>query len=236
MTVQEAINATYLKATGKSTSLTSGSHYTKILALLDFYQRAWAREPGVDWNSLYDPAFSLGTVTATDAFDLDTSTIRKLSDREGDVVRIMWDDGTGYTDYTIVDHRVLKDYYAGQNKESSFGNYCARIGSQLVFNNKFSTSDNEYGGEIQVPCYLYPDAISSSTLSDDVQVNDPDWLVTRCAAEYVRTDITRQGQYGNLLAEANEKMGRMKDDENAQINDVDRPWTPFSGLQDGAWE
>lgn len=236
MTINESISDVYLKGTGKATA-PSTSKRNKILGLLDFYQRRWSRENGVDWNSLYDPNFSLGNVTATDTYDLDTSSIRKLSDREGDTVRIVWTDGVGYTEFDIVDANSLKDYYYGNNKESYTGRVCAQIGSTLVFNHSFTTDDAEFGGEILVPTYTFPDPITDDNPdSDEVQVDDPDWLVLRCAAEYVRTDITRQGQYSNLLSEANEAMQRMIDDNGSQIDLVIRPWAPPSGLRgDGAW-
>lgn len=238
MTITDSITDTYLKAVGKATPPTAGtSKYTRIVGLLDFYQRRWAREPGVDWNSLYNPEFSLGTVTATDTFDIDTSSIRKLSDREGDSVRIVWTDGVGYTDYDIVDHQTLKDYSFGVNKESPIGFYCAQIGSTLVFNHTFTSNDPQFGGDIQVPCYVFPDEINSDNPdTDEIQVDDPDWLSTRVAAEYVRNDITRRQRYPELIAEANEMMQRMIDDNEGQIDLVDKPWTPFSGLgHDSAW-
>lgn len=237
MTITEAVAATYLKATGKTTVLSSGNKYNQIIGLLDMYQRRWSREPGVDWNSLYNPAFSIGTVTSTDTFDLDVSSIRKLSDRQGDSVRIVWTDGVGYTDYDIVSHDALKDYSYGVNKEGAAGNYCARVGGELVFNHIFTSTDPQYGGDIQVPCYVYPDAITSDNPdSDEIQVDDPDWLVIRCAAEYARNDITRRQRWPELLGEANEIMERMKDDNDGQITETDRPWTPFSGIgNDSAW-
>lgn len=235
MNINDAVTSTYLKASGKSTA-PSTSKRAKIVGLLNFYQRRWANELGIDWSSLYDPAFSLGTVTATDSFDIDTSSIRKLSDREGDSVRIVHTDGVGYTDYDIVAHDTLKDYSYGVNKESPTGFYCARVGGQLVFNHEFTTDDAQYGGEIFVPCYIFPDEITDNNpTTDEVQVNDPDWLILRCAAEYVRTDITRQGQYSNLLQEANEAMERMKDDEDGQITEMDTPWVAPGGLRDDTW-
>jgi hypothetical protein len=238
MTITEALTAIYLKAVGKATPPTAAtSKYTRIIGLMDFYQRRWAREPEVDWNSLYDPTLSLGAVTATDTYDLDSSTVRKLSDREGDAVRIMWTDGVGYTDYDIVDADKLKDYYYGQNKENPRGFYCAQVGKQLVFNHKFVSTDAQFGGDIQVPCYGFPDAITSDDPnSDEVQVDDPDWLVTRVAAEYVRNDITRRQRYPELLTEANEIMTRMIDDNGSQINVTERPWTTPGGIgQESAW-
>ena len=228
MTVQEAIQAVFLKATGKTTTLTSGTKFNRIVGLLNFYQRRWSNENGVDWPSLYDPAFSLGTVTNTDSYDLDTSTIRKISQRLGDPIRILWDDGEGYTDYDLVDAETLKDYYWGQNKENYSGYYCARIGNQLVFNHTFTEDDPEFGGEITVPCYTYANAIVSTSLNDEIQVDDPDWLVLQCAAEYVRNDITRRSRYPEIQREANSAMDRMKDDIDGQVQEVERPWTPGS--------
>lgn len=234
-TITEAVADVELKATGKTTVLTTGTKYDRIIGLLNFYQRRWAREPGVDWASLYNPAFSLGTITATDSFDIDTSTIRKLSDRQGDAVRIVWTDGVGYTDYDIVDHDDLKIYSTGVNKESPLGWYCAQINGQLVFNHTFVSTDPQFGGEIFVPCYVFPDAITSDNPdTDEVQVDDPDWLIVRAAAEYVRNDITRRQRYPELLSEANEIMTRMIDDNDGQIDSVDKPWTPFSGTH-GNW-
>lgn len=236
-TITEAVTNTYLRAVGKATPPAAGTaKYNRIIDLLDFFQRRWARENGVDWASLYDPAFSIGTITATDTFDLDTSSIRTLSNREGDSVRVVWTDGVGYTDYEVVAHDKLKDYSWGVDKQSPSGYYCAQIGSTLVFNHEFTSDDAEFGGEIFVPCYIFPDGITADNPdTDEVQVDDPDWLSTRCAAEYCRNDITRRQRYPELLGEANEIMARMVDDNEGQIVKVDTPWTPPSGIDDNAW-
>lgn len=235
MNITDAIAATYLKATGKTTTVPAAKK-SQIIGLLNFYQRNWSKEKDVDWASLYDPSFSIGTVTATDRFDLDTSTVRKLSDLEGDTVTILHTDGVGYTEYDILPANKLKGKYFGPQKTSYTGHYCARIGSELVFNHKFTTDDAEFGGDIQVPCYTYAVDIVSTALDDDVQVDDADWLVTRAAAEYVRNDITRRQRYPELLTEANEMMDRMKDDQEGQITEINMPWTPPSGIgNDSAW-
>lgn len=236
MTITEAVAGVFLKATGKTNTLTSGSKYNRIIGLLDFYQRRWSREKDVDWASLYDPAFSIGAVTATDRFDLDTSTIRKISQREGDPIRIMHDDGEGWTDYDLVEPDKLKDYYYGQDKENSLGRYCARIGNELVFNHTFTTDDPEYGGDIQVPCYTYAGGITATNADSElVQVDDPDWLILQCAAEYVRNDITRRSRYPEIQTEANVAMDRMKEDQEGQISKVDTTWTP-GNYSDSAWD
>lgn len=201
----------------------TNAKWAKIVALGNMYIRNWQNEPGVDWSSLYDPTFSFGTVTNTDSYDIDGS-IRKISDRDGDVVRINWSDGVGYSDYTIVPHDDLKMYYQGQNKEYPDGYYCAQMGDQLVFNHKFISTDPEFGGTILVPIYTFADTIEAD--DDTIPVDNPDWLVTRVSAEYVRTDITRQAQYPNILAEANELMERMIDDNDAQFDQIEQPWRP----------
>jgi len=234
MNVEDFIQAVYLRATRKTTTLLATStKYAQILALGNYWQRRWSNERGVDWSSLYNPALSIGAVTATDSYDLDSS-IRKLSEREGDVVRIMWSDGTGITDYDIIPHNKLKDTFWGQTKQSPNGFYCTQMGTQLVFNHEFLSTDKQYGGDIQVPCYVHVDTLVNPT--DEIQVDDPDWLVATCSADFVRNDITRQQQYPVLLAEANDIMTRMKEDEAMQVDSVDTPWSPLSGIgSNSAW-
>lgn len=219
MTAADCIDAVYLKAVGKSATFSfTDPKGVKILGLMNFYSRRWSRETGVDWISLYNPLYNIGTVTATDTFNIDTSTIRKLSQQDGDNVRIVWStDATDYTDYELVPADRLKEF--------NHGNYCARQGSSIVFNRAFETTDPEFGGTLYLPVYLYTDDLVNST--DDVEVDDPDWLVLICAAEYVRTDLTRLGQYPNLLAEANDCMDRMKDDNLSDQNtDATDNWNP----------
>ncbi len=228
MVVSDAIDAVYLKAVGKTATFAEGTtKWTKILGLLNFYSRRWSRETGVDWNSLYNPLYAVGTITATDTFALDTDVIRKLSQQEGDNVRIVWEtDSSDYTDYELVPADRLKEFNEGY--------YCCRLGSNLKFNKAFVSTDPQFGGTLYVPCYTYTDDLVNST--DEIQVDDPDWLVLMCAAEYVRTDLTRLGQYPNLLAEANDAMARMVDDNNNDQNTIvtdtwnPSPWNP-SGTQ-----
>lgn len=169
----------------------------------------WAREEGVDWNSLYEPNYVVGTVSTANSYDLDDE-IRTLSKQEGDYVRVQR--GTyQYTEYTLTDATRLKD-------DHRHGNYCAQIGRSLVFNQPFQATAAEIGGTILVPAYLHPEPLVAD--SDDVSVTDPDWLVLVTAAEYIRNDITRQSQYGNLIAEANTRMTRMKQDNDSQDTSI----------------
>lgn len=222
MIASEFVAQTLLKATGKTSSAVFGdTKYTKVLGIGNMAIDNWSNEPDVDWTSLYDPQVSLGSVTATDTFELDES-IRKISDTSGDAVQIFHADGSGVTTYDIVKADTLKRYYSGQNKQNSVGTICAQIGRNLVFNHEFSSTDSEFGGTILVPAYLYPEHLSKP--GDTIPVDIPSWLVVISAAEYVRNDITKQGQYPNLISEANQIMERMKADNEAQVSTVDMPW------------
>lgn len=214
----------FLKSTGKTATFTTGSaKWLKILGIANQKLRQWARENGTDWEVLYSPNQVIGTVTATDSFAIDTSTIRNFSNSDVDPVRIYHTDGVGYTDYTIVNADTLKEYYTGPNKEYPIGNYCARIGNNLVFNHKFKSTDIQYGGSIKAPVYLFPDSLVND--SDDIPC-DENWLILATAAEYIRTDITRQNMYPTLVAEANDAMQRQKDDNEGQLDEIARPWRP----------
>lgn len=235
MDVQDCVNAIYLKATGKTAAFQfTDTKGVKILGLMNFYQSRWSKATGVDWISLYNPMEQVGAVTATDTFDLDTSTIRKLSQQEGDNIRIIWPNNGGtvndpdnFTDYELVPaDRIKTDFNQGK--------YCALRAGQLVFNAPFSTSDPEYGGQLYVPAYTYVQPLVNT--DDLIVVDDPDWLILQCAAEYVRTDVTRLGQFPNLQAEANDCFARMLDDNgNDQNTDATADWNPSpynpSGIQ-----
>lgn len=223
MTTAQFVSNVYLKSVGKLPTFSSGStKWLKIVAIGNRFIQQWATEKGVDWKSLYNPGLTLTTVTATDTFAIPT-TVLKLSDTETDYVRIFHTDGESYTDYDIVPADRLKEYYAGVDKESSFGNKCAQIGSNLVFNREFVSTDPEFGGTIKAPVYTVPSTISAD--SDVIPVDNPEWLVVITAAEYVRNDIVRQGQYPNLITEANALMDSMKETNESQIETVIMPWT-----------
>lgn len=213
MVTSELVSNVYLVAAGKLPTFASGStKWAKIVAIANNKIDAWQREPGVDWNSLYDPSYSFGKITATDTFSLDDE-IRKLSDTEGDDVTINRLDGQ-QTTYKIVPADQLKQY--------QYGNFCAQIGRNLVFSKPFTTADIEFGGTLLVPIYTYAPHLVGD--NDEVPVDDPQWLVLMVSAEYVRNDIVKQNQYPNLINEANGLMTSMKETNDSQWEEVIRPW------------
>lgn len=223
MTTTQLIAAAYLKATGKVTTLVeTDAKYLKILGIANGLIDSWENEPNVDWSSLYEPELALtDLVTETNTFEL-PATVRKISDARGDYVRVYWTDGVGKTDFDVVPAEALKRY-------DTNANVCAQIGSNLRFARTFETTDSEFGGEVKVPVYTFaPTLVTSAPTTgqtDTVPVDIPRWLVIMTAAEYVRNDITKQNQYPNLVAEAQELMERMKDDNDGQVAEPYMPWS-----------
>lgn len=229
MLVSEFVPAVALRATGKYPTYVTGSiKWNKIIGIANHNIRSWATEPGVDWNSLYIPNQVLGPVTATDTYTLLPANIIKVSKREGDYVRINHTDGVNYTDFDLVEADALKGTYWGQTKRNYSGFYVAQVGNTLVFNRSFTASDPQFGGSITVPVYKYPTPISADT--DVIPVDLPNWLVCMTAADYVMNDITRVSSYPTLVNQANELMTAMRDNNEAQIEMLIRPWRAPGGM------
>lgn len=229
MTVDQFVANAYLLATGKTTALSFGSSkYTKILNLGNLFVRQWALEPGVNWNSLRS-LFTLGAiVTATDTFAL-PATMGKISDQEGDFVRILHTDGVSESEYTIVPaDRLWNDGPTLNNpvsRRNAWGT-CAVIGSNLVFSTPFKTTNAQYGGTIKVPGYTIPATMTA--ISDVLPVDDPDWLCYVVAGEYDRNDVTRVQLYASLNDRATQLMKNMKAQNGSQVEEVYRgSWAPL---------
>lgn len=209
MTTSELIATSYLLATGEVSTLSSSdSDWQKLLGYANLYIDNWANEPGVDWASLYDPAVAIGTVSATDSYDLDDS-IRTISNQPDDYVQVTRLDGWS-SSYSTVPPKDLKRFVSG--------NYCAKVGTTLRFNKPFTADMHEFGGTITIPAYLYPDHLVRD--NDSVPVDNPNWLVFMLAAKWVQNDVTLAQNYPQHLSEAADVMKAMKQNNNAQIDTV----------------
>ena len=192
---------------------------------------SWGNEPNIDWFSLYSPDYVISTVTASKTFTL-PAAIRKLSNQEGDVVRISHTDGVAFTDYDVIDSDRVKDFANGQPTFQN--NYVSLNGRQLLFNRAFVAADPQFGGTIKGPAYLYPATIAAD--ADTIPVDMPNWLVYATAAEYVSTDVTRQNLVPRLETKANEVMQVMKDNNGGQNTRIYQPFRPFAeNFVDEAW-
>lgn len=177
---------------------------------------AWQKED--DWTSLYDPGVDCGTITATDTFDLDDS-IRVISNDPADRVQIVKTDGK-IVSYETVAPDELKYYPSG--------NFCAKVGTTLVFNNAFTSDSPEYGGTLKVPAFLYADHLVKA--NDTVPVDDPNWLVQITAADWSMSDLTLAQNTPQLVAQANDLMTSMQKANQPQHSEV--PMSNFlSGLR-----
>jgi len=205
MNVTQLINKANLVANGKATA-PSAPRYAQFLAIANLMQDDWLSEPGVQWNSRYE-RLSLGTITS-DRVDMDEA-IYELSKREDDyIVIVSPTDPNSYAYYSLVSADEFRRY---QN-----GSTCAVIGDELVFSKTFEITDSYYGGEVIVPAIMKLDPLVNP--SDEVLVDDPNWLVYMTAAERVRNTVTKIGQYPALVQKANNLMVKMKEANDAQVN------------------
>lgn len=217
MSTDELVANTILVATGElSTAVFGDDDYKKVVQLANMRIDAWQKED--DWTSLYDPGVDCGTITATDTFDLDDS-IRVISNDPADRVQIVKTDGK-IVSYETVAPDELKYYPSG--------NFCAKVGTTLVFNNAFTSDSPEYGGTLKVPAFLYADHLVKA--NDTVPVDDPNWLVQITAADWSMSDLTLAQNTPQLVAQANDLMTSMQKANQPQHSEV--PMSNFlSGLR-----
>ena len=224
LTTSSFVSNVVLLSEGKLPTFATGTtKWLRIVAQGNFFLQQFARERGIDWSYYYDPAYSFGTVTANQSFEV-PEEVAKVSQQEGDFVRITHTDGN-YTDYSIVSHDRLKDYPSG--------NYCARVGSDLRFNVAFSATSPQLGGTIGVPVYLYPDTFSAD--GEDINHPDPNWLVLAVAADRVKNDVTRKDLRADLVGQANEIMLGLKEDNDAQITKAFTGDSPTEHTEEVWW-
>ena len=212
MTVSEFVRNTVLLSEGKLESFSTGStKWLRIVAQGNFFLQQLARERGVNWNRYYNPVLSIGTVTATATFAI-PSTVRKISQEEGDTLRITHLNAT-YSDYTFIPHDRLKDYT---------GNYVAKIGANIKFTTAFTSASAQFGGSITAPVYTLPTTFSLD--ADVLDIDDSNYLVYVVASDRVKNDVTRKDLRADLIAQANEALISMKDDNISQLEEVNRTW------------
>lgn len=79
--------------------------------------------------------------------------------------------------------------------------FTGRNPKKIVFSNDIDDM-SIVGGELKIPGYYIPAHLSGA--SDIVSVDDPNWLAYETAAELARNDATKDDQFGNLQAIAND--------------------------------
>jgi hypothetical protein len=206
MNLDTAINRAYLLSNGKATA-PSPTRYEKFKALANMLQDDWLSEPDVQWSSRYERV-ELGTISG-DRIDMDDS-IYELSQREGDYVTVQTPGSNQLTYWNIVTPEAFRQY--------RYDNSVAWIGDELVFSRPFNLGDSQYQGTVTVPGIMKLDPLTKGT--DEIQVDDPQWLVYMMAGEQVRNTVTKLNQFSTLVQKANNIMEKMKQRNDAQINYV----------------
>lgn len=219
MNTTQLISAVMLKATGKVRNLPeTDKKYQKILGIANMYIPVWQSEPNVDWQSLYDPNYNIGTLSTNQEYEIDFTKVTKISNVYGDTIKVKKDN-------QIKEYTTVPPEQAGMYK----GQDCCTIsGNKLVFIDPIRSDDPVLGGQITIPVYLRAPLLSSP--SDMVPVDNPMWLVVMCAAEYARNDILLQNQYGNLINEANQLMEKMIENNASQARYA--PLSMIPGVSD----
>jgi hypothetical protein len=216
----EALEDAFTIATGKALPA-SGSKRDKITKLAIKLYRDWQTEPGVEWNSLYS-VIGAGTVSATDTFDLDTDInyISTSDARDNNFVRVKT------ADSQYINFRTVKP---GQLHGLRDVNAVAKISENRIrFSRTFTADDQAFGGTIEVPAIVKLDDILSDT--DEILIDNPNWLPARLAAQYVLNDRQLNYLYDDLLAQANELMRGMIETNDTGDDSINTGIDYFSSL------
>jgi hypothetical protein len=170
----------------------------------DYYNAVDASGERIIWNRNIDPEYIIGSASNTQtSYDIDWNEVAALPDGFDFPIRI------GGVRYDLV---PLDELYGGMHTNSKV---CAFTANGLTFANP-----PEDKGDISIPAMLLGRHITGN--EKDVEattgVHPVLWLLRASAAEYVRTDMVRGGQYPNLLSAANSTYQRMLSDNEARTS------------------
>jgi hypothetical protein len=214
-TADWVIQKAFLIGEAKSTPPSSGTNkYNVLLGIVDNEQKDWADEPGIQWDSLYQPITLSTLISAAASFPLDVA-VGDPSLYVKDSITLRPAVGGSPVYAKLVQPNQLTQY---QNDIAA-----AIEGRNLVFSQAFSASDALIGGTIQVPNYGYVGDITIG--SNVIQVDNPLYLAYMCAAAFVLNDIIKAGNYNLHLAKAAELMEKMKQLNGAQFDQVTRDYS-----------
>ena len=199
MQIDKIIQKAYKMATGDDESIAqSEPAYSKYISILNDLQRDWYNEsiilPNERWASLErEKVISL---TNDITYELDGELVRSplnflpLRIRIADS-QIITPELVSMQEFGI---KHKKDIYhvSADGKKISFSTDYIKdfIGSELI--------------------YPYYESLRELTVDSMAIVDDVNWLIYMLAAEFARSDIVQAGQYGNLVALAQNSMTSMK--------------------------
>lgn len=197
MTVGEAIaKINYaLRGLDDDAPVSGSDEYTQWLSVLNSKKDEYAYDVKQRWASLYDIQ-SAGTVASgTQTYDLPDEFIAP-----SDEVYVTGTDGRLYYFTLLKPQQRSHDgynevYVSGVNPKT------------LTFVQTISSTTNFVGGTVNVPGYYKPDDLTAD--SDDIPVDDPNWLVVATAADIAFNDVVYETKAADLTEKANDLYRKM---------------------------
>lgn len=186
------INAAY-RGTDDDAPSAGSTDYDLWLATANRKQDEWAKNPKINWRSLFETR-DMGTISATQDYDLDDDFIGP-SDKI--IVRLSSGQKIEYqiADPSERDRFYRSVYIAGRDPKV------------LTFYDTITSSSQIFGGTLEVPGYFAPDPLTKATST--IAVDDPYWLVYAVASELAFNDLTYESKYPDLNAKANNLWANM---------------------------
>lgn len=214
MQIDKIIQKAYKMATGDDESISrSEPSYGKYLSILNDLQRDWYEEslvlPNERWASLEREESIV--ISSDTQYDLDGELV--LHPLNHSPLSITLPSGE-----IIIPKLVSTTEFIRSNDKNI---YTASSDGKII-NFKKDLVKSAIGGRITYPYYINLEEVSNN--EDDIIVDNPSWLVYMLAAEIARSDIVQAGQYGNLIALAQNSMTSMKNRQRGlRIANMD-PW------------
>lgn len=212
MQVDKIIQKAYKMATGDDESIAqSEPAYSKYVSILNDLQRDWYNEsiilPNERWASLErEKVISLANDTT---YELNGELVR--SPLNFLPLRIKT------ADNRIITPKLVPMQEFGTNKKDIYSAFAD--GKKISFNTDYIK--DFVGSELIYPYY---EPLEGLTVDSIAIVDDVNWLIYMLAAEIARSDIVQAGQYGNLVALAQNSMTSMKNRQRGLRIASMNPW------------
>ena len=212
MQIDKIIQKAYKMATGDDESIAqSEPAYSKYVSILNDLQRDWYNEsiilPNERWASLErEKVISLTNDTT---YELDGELVR--SPLNYLPLRIKT------ADNRIIAPKLVPMQEFGTNKKDIYS--ASADGKKISFSTDYIK--DFIGSELIYPYY---ESLRELTIDSMAIVDDVNWLIYMLAAEIARSDIVQAGQYGNLVALAQNSMTSMKNRQRGLRIASMNPW------------
>lgn len=219
MTPDEIIQTAYKMATGDDENVAkSDPVYDKYLTFLNILQSDWSNET---LNSPQERWYTLETkqednVNSGEDQEYIVNGEFAESPLNSYELRIKKSGGVSVKPRLV----SLEEFAQSGDSEEVY----AVSGDRSRFYLKKGFAEKMSGGTIEYTTYNVPVEPITKGQADGIVVDNPNWLIYMLAAEIARSDIVQAGQYGNLLALADNMMTSMKNRQRGLRIANMRPW------------